>query len=186
VKPFRLAASAAALVALFAFASPASAEERRAASAGPPRHATQGEPYVFGQLGLFDPAGDSGYYAGGGIGSRVTDMIAIDLGLSTYRGHDHGADMRVWPLLAGVRFILPNPVVEPYLGLGAGFYFVDPEHAGSKTTFGGHASLGVDAWLTPRAAVNGEFRYHFADARIDGVTYDADGASFSLGVKVGF
>ena len=136
---------------------------------------------------MFSPGGeDDGYYVGGGVGSRVTDMIALDLGLSTYKTEDHGVNVRVWPLLAGVRMILPNPVVEPYLGLGVGFFFVDPEHYDSDTSFGGHASVGVDAWLTPKAALNGELRYHFTDAEVDGYDVDADGASFALGLKVAF
>jgi len=69
----------------------------------------------------------------------------------------------VAPLTFGVRLIIPAPVIEPYIGAGLGIYFVSLDEPGiddSDTTVGGYGSLGLDAWLNPRMALNFEGKYH--------------------------
>ena len=172
---------------------------RRGAGAPPPTHAVYGQPYIFGHLGLFEPNDSSdgleGYDTGGafdiGIGSRVSPLLAVDgtFGLhSSERGSD---DVTVAPLTFGLRLILPSPVIEPYVGAGLGIYFtrLDEPSTGlddSDTTFGGYGSLGVDAWLNPRMALNFEGKYHWVEPEFNGVDVDVSGWTLSLGIRVSF
>lgn len=172
---------------------------RRGAAQPPPRHAVHGETYFTGHLGIFEPNDSSdglrGYDSGSsfdlGIGSRVTPNLAIEGALGRYSASVGPNDVRVWPLTFGVRVILPQPVVEPYAGLGVGFYFADLDEPSSgiddsDTTLGGNVSLGVDAWLNPRVALNFEGKYHFAEPTFDAVDVKVNGWSLGLGVRVAF
>ena len=172
---------------------------RRGAVAPPPTHAVYGQTYLFGHLGLFEPNDDfdglENYDTGGafdiGIGSRVSANLAVDgtFGLhSADRGPD---DVTVAPLTFGVRLILPSPIVEPYVGGGLGLYFTSLDEPSSginddDTTIGGYVSLGVDAWLNPRMALNFEGKYHFVEPEFDGVDVDVSGWTIGLGVRVSF
>ncbi|MGZ8459033.1 MAG: porin family protein [Candidatus Deferrimicrobiaceae bacterium] len=172
---------------------------RRGAGAPPPQHAVYGQPYFFGHLGLFDPNSDrnglEGYDTGGafdiGIGSRVSPILAID---GTFGGHraDRGSDeVTVVPLTFGVRLILPSPVIEPYVGGGLGLYFtnLDEPSTGiddSDTAFGGYGSLGLDAWLNPRMALNFEGKYHWVEPEFNGFDVDVSGWTVGLGVRISF
>lgn len=173
----------------------------RGVGAPPPPHAVYGQMYLFGHLGLFEPNDDSdgleGYDTGGafdiGVGSRVSPNLAID---GTFGAHssDRGPDdVTVAPLTFGVRLILPYPVVEPYVGGGLGLYFAsldEPSTIGQinddDTAIGGYVSLGVDAWLNPRMALNFEGKYHVAEPEFDGVDVDVSGWTIGLGVRVSF
>ncbi len=175
---------------------------RRSVPAPPPSHAVYGQPYVFGHIGLFEPndneptrtgGGLGGYDAGGafdiGLGSRVTPYLAIDGTFGGHRAERGGDEADVVPLTIGVRVILPASVLEPYLGGGAGLYFAHLEEPGindSDTTFGGYGSLGVDAWLTPRTALNFEGKYHWAKPTFDGIDVDVSGWTVNIGVRVSF
>jgi len=172
---------------------------RQGAMAPPPRHAVYGQTYFFGHIGLFEPNDDAdglrGYDTGGsfdvGIGSRVSPNLAIE---GTFGGHvaDHGDDeVAVVPLTFGARLILPAPVVEPYVGAGLGIYFAELDEPSSgiddsDTTFGGYGSLGVDAWLNPRMALNFEGKYHWVEPEFSGIDVDVSGWTLSLGVRVSF
>ena len=93
------------------------------------------------------------------------------------------------PLTFGARLILPAPVFEPYVGLGLGIYFADLEEPGiddSDTTFGGYGSLGLDAWLNPRMALNFEGKYHWVEPEFNGVDVDVSGWTLSLGIRIAF
>ncbi|MDH3237969.1 MAG: porin family protein [Deltaproteobacteria bacterium] len=170
---------------------------RRGAGAPPPTHAVYGQPYVFGHLGLYEPNDNSdgleGYDTGGafdiGIGSRVSPILAVEGTFGAY-GADRGSDeVAVVPLTIGVRLVLPAPVIEPYLGAGLGLYFASLDEAGiddSDTTFGGYGSLGVDAWLNPRMALNFEGRYHWVEPEFEGFDVDVSGWMLSLGIRVSF
>jgi hypothetical protein len=175
---------------------------RRGAGAPPPQHAVHGQTYFFGHIGIFEPNDDDptltggglgGYDTGGsfdiGIGSRVTPHLAIE---GTFGGHraERGSDeVTVVPLTFGARLILPAPVFEPYVGLGLGIYFADLEEPGiddSDTTFGGYGSLGLDAWLNPRMALNFEGKYHWVEPEFNGVDVDVSGWTLSLGIRIAF
>lgn len=172
---------------------------RRGAGAPPPTHAVYGQMYLFGHLGLFEPNDDrdglEDYDTGGafdiGIGSRVSPVLAID---GTFGAHsaDRGPDdLTVVPLTVGARLILPSPVVEPYFGGGLGLYFASLDEPSTginddATAIGGYLSLGVDAWLSPRMALNFEGKYHIAEPEFDGVDVDVSGWTIGLGVRVSF
>jgi hypothetical protein len=174
----------------------------RQAPAPPPRHAVHGQTYFFGQVGFFDPNNDadglrgysSGYNFGVGIGSRVSPHLAVE-GMFGAFGADRGPnEVLVIPVTIGARLILPSPVMEPYIGGGVGLYFADLDEPtvgpafidDSDTTLGGYFSLGIDAWLNPRTALNFEGKYHVAEPRFEGIDVDVSGWTLSLGVRVSF
>jgi hypothetical protein len=174
---------------------------RRGADAPPPTHAVYGQMYLFGHLGIFEPNDDSDglqdYDTGGafdiGIGSRVSPVLAIDGTFGVHAADRGPDDLTVAPLTVGARLILPSPVVEPYVGGGLGLYFVSldepsipPQINDDATTIGGYISLGVDAWLSPRTALNFEGKYHLAEPELDGVDVDVSGWTIGLGVRVSF
>jgi hypothetical protein len=51
---------------------------------------------------------------------------------------------------------------------------------------GGYGSLGVDAWLNPRMALNFEGKYHWAEPSFNGIDVEVDGWVISLGVRISF
>ncbi|MGE5189486.1 MAG: outer membrane beta-barrel protein [Gemmatimonadota bacterium] len=171
----------------------------RAAYAPPPRHATYGQTYFFAHLGLFDPNdswdGLAGYDSGGafdvGIGSRVSPILAVEGTFGAYAADRGDDDVAVAPLTFGARLIVPNPIIEPYVGAGVGLYFasLDEPSTGiddTDTTVGGYASLGIDAWLNPRVALNLEGRYHWAEPQFNGIDVDVSGWTATMGVRVSF
>lgn len=180
----------------------------RGAPAPPPRHAVYGQPYFFGHVGIFEPndslTGLSDYDSGGnfdiGFGSRVSPILAVEGTFGAY-GADRGADeVTVVPLTFGVRLIVPHPFIEPYIGGGVGFYFADLQERrldpfndidDSDTTFGGYASIGMDAWLNPRIALNIEGKYHWAEpsftaAAGNEIDVKVGGWTANLGIRVSF
>ena len=172
---------------------------RRGAPVPPPPHAVYGQTYLFGHLGIFEPNDDSGglsgYDTGGafdiGIGSRVSPNLAVDGTFAAYSADRGPDDVTVAPLTFGIRLILPQPVVEPYVGGGVGIYFASLDEPSTginddDTTIGGYVSAGVDAWLNPRMALNFEGKYHFAKPEFDGVDVDVGGWTIGLGVRVSF
>ncbi|MGB3399165.1 MAG: outer membrane beta-barrel protein, partial [Candidatus Deferrimicrobiaceae bacterium] len=137
--------------------------------------------------------GLGGYDTGGafdiGIGSRVSPNLAIEGTFGAYAADRGSDDVAVVPLTIGARLILPAPVVEPYIGGGLGLYFASLDEPGiddSDTTFGGYGSLGVDAWLNPRMALNFEGRYHWVEPEFGGFDVDVSGWTLSLGIRVSF
>lgn len=175
---------------------------RRGATAPPPRHAVYGQTYFFGHIGLFEPNDDDptltggglgGYDTGGsfdvGIGSRVSPNFAIEGTFGGYAADRGGDEVAVVPLTLGARLIIPAPVIEPYIGAGLGIYFADLKEPGiddSDTTIGGYGSLGLDAWLNPRTALNFEGKYHWVEPTFSGIDVDVSGWTLSLGVRVSF
>ncbi len=171
----------------------------RGAPVPPPPHAVYGQLYFFGHLGLFEPnssgGGLKGYDSGGefdiGFGSRVSPNLAIDGTFGMYFSEAGPNELWVAPLTGGFRLILPGPVVEPYVGGGVGLYFanLDEPTSGindSDTTFGGYLSMGVDAWLNPRMALNFEGKYQWAEPEFDGWDVEVSGWTVALGVRVRF
>jgi len=171
----------------------------RAAGAPPPQHAVYGQPYFFGHVGLFDPndsaTGLRGYDSGGsfdlGVGSRVSPIMAVEGAFGAYTADVGPNEVSVAPLTFGLRLIVPHPFIEPYVGAGVGLYFADLEEPSSgiddsDTTFGGYGSLGIDAWLNPRMALNFEGKYHWAEPSFNSVDVKVDGWTVSLGVRVSF
>jgi hypothetical protein len=174
----------------------------RAAGAPPPQHAVYGQPYFFGHVGFFEPNNDAptltggglgGYDTGGsfdiGIGSRVSPILAIEGALGGFSAERGPDEVTVVPLTFGLRLIVPHPVIEPYLGAGLGMYFADLKEPGiddSDATVGGYVSIGMDAWLNPRMALNFEGKYHFAEPRFNGIDVDVSGWTLGMGVRISF
>jgi opacity protein-like surface antigen len=181
--------------------------------AAPParqRHAQEGEPYLIGHIGVYDPNSDSdglnGYDSGFnfdiGIGSRVSPIFAVEGILGAFSAEDGGNEASAVPLTIGVRLIVPNPYIEPYMGAGAGVYFVgleeDPDASigfsgidEDNAEFGGYFSLGADFWLNPRLALNFEGKYHWVDSTFTshaGNDFDVDlsGWTVNFGVRLSF
>ena len=144
-------------------------------------------PYLFGNIGIFEPNDYSYNYNGTfdlsgyssglsgnvGFGSRLSPFVAVE-GTVGYFSAERGSDKAsVVPVTIGGRLILPNPTFEPYLGGGIGVYFASlkensffftptlfyPGTDDSETALGGYFSLGMDLWLNPRTALNIEGRY---------------------------
>lgn len=176
----------------------------RAAYAPPPQHAAHGQPYFFAHLGLFDPNSDAdglrGYDSGGafdvGLGSRVSPFLAVEGTFGAYGADtDFDDEVAVLPVTFGVRLIIPHPFIEPYVGAGVGLYFASLDEPSSgiddeDTTFGGYGSIGLDAWLNRRVALNFEGRYHWAEPEFDSPVGSVDvsvgGWTASMGVRVSF
>jgi hypothetical protein len=172
---------------------------RGGGGAPPPRHAEFGEPYLFGHLGIFEPNDDfeglegfdSGYNVDFGLGSRVNENIAIEANIGRYQADGpFSSSVAVMPLTFGARLVLPQPVIEPYVGLGLGFYRVDLENdagtSDSDTNLGGYLSLGADAWLNPKVALNFEGKYHIVESSFFGQDVNVGGWTLNLGIRVGF
>lgn len=194
---------------LAALPAAALAGGRRGYPGPPPRHAPLGQLYLVARGGLFEPndAGDglSGYDSGwsfaGGIGSRVSPVLAVEGMVGSY-GADRGRDeVRVMPITMGLRLIAPGPFLEPYLGAGVGLYFAELQEEtfvsgggtgqidDSDTAVGGYLSLGLDAWMAPRLALNFEGGYQFAQASFQseaGNSFDVDvgGWTVSVGLRL--
>jgi len=174
----------------------------RAAGAPPPQHAVYGQPYFFGHVGFFEPNDDAptltggglgGYDTGGsfdfGIGSRVSPILAIEGALGGFSAERGPDEVAVVPLTFGLRLIVPNPVIEPYLGAGLGMYIADLKEPGiddSDATIGGYVAIGMDAWLNPRMALNFEGKYHFAKPEFNGIEVDVSGWTLGMGVRISF
>ncbi len=177
---------------------PPSSPPPRAAYVPPPQHAVHGQTYFFAHLGGFDPNDSSeglrGYDSGGmfdiGIGSRVSPILAIDGTFGAYSADNGPNEVTVVPVTFGVRLIVPHPYLEPYVGAGMGIYaaslkeppFIDD----SDTTFGGYGSLGIDAWLNPRVALNFEGKYHWVEPQFNGIDVKVGGWTVGMGVRVSF
>lgn len=187
---------------------PAGPPPPRGAPPPPPRHAIHSQPYFFGHIGFFEPNDDfdglRGYDSGGafdiGIGSRVSPILAVDGTFGAYAADLGPNEVTVVPVTIGLRLVIPNPVIEPYVGGGVGLYFADLEERDadpffdiddSDTTVGGYASFGVDMWLNPRIALNLEGKYHWAEPTFTaaaGNEFDVDvgGWTATLGIRVAF
>ena len=181
---------------------------RRGAEVPPPRHAQHGQPYFFAHLGIFEPNdaadGLKGYDSGAhfdlGIGSRVSPMFAVEGTFGAYAAERGDDEASVVPLTIGGRMIIPHPFVEPYVGGGLGLYFSSLKEAPrtgfsgideSHSDVGGYLSAGADLWLSPRAALNFEGKYHFVEPSFRtnaGSSFDVDmgGWTVNLGVRLAF
>jgi hypothetical protein len=166
-------------------------------------------PYLFGNVGIFEPSDYyndyygtyylSGYSSGlsgnVGFGSRVSPIGAIE-GTVGYFSAERGSDKAsAVPVTIGGRLILPHPVFEPYIGGGIGVYFASleeqpfsgpPPYSGtddSDTTIGGYFSMGMDFWLNPRTALNLEGRYQMVTPTFTtkaGSSFDLDMSGWEL------
>jgi hypothetical protein len=161
-------------------------------------------PYVFGNIGVFEPNDYStdyygtynlsGYSSGpsgnAGFGSRLSPFAAVEGTVGYFSANRGSDDASVVPVTIGGRLILPHPTFEPYIGGGFGVYFASlneepffytptlyyPGTDDSDTAIGGYFSLGMDLWINPRFALNIEGRYQAVQPTFT----DKLGGSFDL------
>ena len=161
-------------------------------------------PYVFGNVGVFEPNDYStdyygtynlsGYSSGpsgnAGFGSRLSPFAAVEGTVGYFSANRGSDDASVVPVTIGGRLILPHPTFEPYIGGGFGVYFASlneepffytptlyyPGTDDSDTAIGGYFSLGMDLWINPRFALNIEGRYQAVQPTFT----DKMGGSFDL------
>ncbi|MCL1926221.1 MAG: porin family protein [Syntrophorhabdaceae bacterium] len=180
---------------------PASSSPPRAAAVPPQTHMNYGPGYVGVQLGFYEPNDDwrdglatynTGFAFNVIFGNRLTPFFAVEgsVGYFGSKSNVYDGDLSVLPLTVGGRLIIPNPVVEPYIGAGLGIYFASlDEKRGVKddtADLGGYMSFGMDFWLTPRVALNMEGRYHWIKSRFEGFNVDLSGWNALMGVRVLF
>lgn len=172
----------------------------RAASAPPRTHLNYGPGYFGLQMGFFEPNDDfeglatydTGFAFNVMFGSRLTPFFALEGSIGYFEAQSDffQGDLSVVPLTIGGRFIIPNPVVEPYIGAGFGVYFASlDENFGvddDSTDFGGYLSFGIDFWLNPKVALNLEGRYQWIESEFDGFDVDLSGWNALFGVRVSF
>ena len=176
----------------------------------PPRYPHAG-PYFAGNIGIFEPNDyfeglqgyDSDLAANLVIGSRVNPFVGVEAGVGYFAADVGSNEVSVVPVTFGLRLIVPHPVFEPYFGMGLGFYFAELDEPpftppfnyigtnDSDTTIGGYFSLGLDLWLTPKAALNLEGRYQIAEPSFTtnaGVPFDLDvsGWTLTMGARLSF
>ncbi|MFH1009095.1 MAG: hypothetical protein V1800_16600 [Candidatus Latescibacterota bacterium] len=160
--------------------------------------APYGQPYFFGHFGIYQPNNsgdgldgfDSGMNVEAGIGSNVSTNLAIDGTLGVYSATGRGS-ATVIPVTVGARLILPTGSIEPYVGAGVGLCYANVYQAsrninGNQLAIGGYGSVGVDAWMTPRMALNLEGKYHWAEPSINGYSVAVSGWLLNLGVRLAF
>jgi hypothetical protein len=176
----------------------------------PPRAAGfHAGPYVFANVGLFEPNSysdglaqySSDWSANFLVGSRLSPFAALEGGVGYYAASTGSNEVSVVPVTIGGRLIIPHPVFELYFGGGIGAYFASLKEPvqvvplegtdDSNATIGGYVSFGLDMWLTPKAALNVEGKYQMADPSFTsktGVSYDVDvsGWELNVGVRLNF
>ncbi len=130
-----------------------------------------------------------------GIGHYIMPMLAIELGSGYFESKATPASelgeikLKVIPVLATAKVVLPMGPIEPYGEAGVGAYFtklVANSNLGtfsdsSKTTYGFHAGAGLNINITQSAFIGVEGRYLWAtstfggqDVKLDGFTATAD------------
>lgn len=117
---------------------------------------------------------DAGFAAGGGLIYGFNDLVAADvevLHMPQLDVHANGVktyEAAVTDVALGVQFrFLNDKKIVPYLGLGLDFITADLRHVngtGYKLdwTFGGHANLGFDWFITKGIAMTTDLRGVYA------------------------
>ena len=185
----------------YAIEAPPTSSQPRAAQVPPKTHMNYGPGYIGVQVGFYEPNDDwfgglATYDTGVSLnmvfGSRLTTFFALEgsIGYFESRSNVYKGRLSVVPVTIGGRLIVPNPVIEPYVGAGLGMYFASlKEDYGvkdDKVDIGGYMSLGVDFWLHPRVALNVEGRYQWIESRFEGYNVDLSGWNTFLGARVLF
>ena len=107
--------------------------------------------------------GDDGVGGGVKIGVEMVDRVQLDLRYSVVNNviNDNGASLDVEPLEFGLSFSVPTGGgIEPYFGVGLGYYFMDGDVAGFDTNvddeWGFYTSAGIEWILSRSGALYGE------------------------------
>lgn len=103
--------------------------------------------------------GENGYGGGVKIGIEMVDRVQLDVRYSLVNNLEDGdvyRDLDVQPLEFGLAFALPAVgALEPYLGVGLGYYFMDAEPK-VDDEWGFNTSLGAEIILSRSGASYGE------------------------------
>lgn len=117
---------------------------------------------VFGSYWL-PSDGDEGFGGGVKVGIEMVDRVQLDLRYAVIDNviDDDRASLDVQPLEFGLTMAVPaGEGVEPYLGVGLGYYFMDGEVAGFDADvddeLGFNATAGIEFVLSRSGAQYGE------------------------------
>jgi len=107
--------------------------------------------------------GDDGFGGGAKIGIEMVENVQLDLRYSAINNliSNNGADLDVQPLEFGLSMAIPmNEKVEPYIGVGLGYYFMDGDIDGFDVEvddeWGFNVSVGLEIILARSKAQYGQ------------------------------
>jgi opacity protein-like surface antigen len=135
---------------------------------------------------------DDGFVVEIAYGRHILPVLALELGAGYFESKGSPAvapgevKVKVVPVTATAKGLLPLGPVEPYGEFGIGAYFTDGEVSGSsdptlnvsastKTSFGLHAGAGVNINITSNLFLGVEGRYLWAKPSIGGDHLDLNG-----------
>lgn len=162
--------------------------------------------------------GGTGYTGGGGVMYGITDNLSVDFDVIYSQvevtmtpvggGNQVFGKGETIDLSFGVQWrFMPTSAFVPYLGAGVDFlinkfdlydaYSMPGESLDVDNTYGGHVNLGADYFITPKIALNAEFRYLYStngdmkrkypgDPDIDAARYSPSNISGFAGVRFFF
>jgi len=141
-----------------------------------------------------------GYVLEGAIGHYFLPFLAVEVGGGYLRSKTDvtpataDAKLKVVPVVATGKLLLPAGPIEPYAEFGVGLYIVDLDISGNgdtgtfsgstKTAFGYHAGGGVNINLGPVVFLGAEGRYLWVERSYGGVDINLDG--FTVTGDIGF
>lgn len=134
---------------------------------------------------------DLGDGAGAGVMVRFgmfDDVLSLDA-RGSYLSFDH---LSMIPLEVALRLRAPIGPLGAFAGVGAGYYYLDPDKGPSDDNIGAFPFVGLDFGLGDRAVLFGEVRWLYLETDIDTATDAAknigsgDADVDGLGVNIGF
>ena len=140
----------------------------------------------------------AGWVVEGALGHYFLPFLAVELGGGYMESKSNasapGADakLKVVPVVATGKLLLPLGPVEPYAEFGVGVYIIDIDVTGtpsnfntnSRAAFGYHAGGGVNIDLGPVVFVGAEGRYLWIEKSYGPVDIKLDG--FTVTANLGF
>jgi len=141
---------------------------------------------------------DDGFVVDGALGHYFLPFLAIELeggyleSKTTPEGSSAEAKLKVYPVAATGKLILPLGPFEPYGEFGAGIYIIDIDVSGTPSNFSGstsgafgyHAGGGLNLDLGPNLFIGAEGRYLWVKRSYGGVDIKLDG--FTVTGNLGF
>jgi outer membrane protein W len=142
--------------------------------------------------------GKTGFDGEVAIGHYFAPFLAVELGSGYFESKGSAAaqageaKLKVVPVVATGKVILPLGKFEPYGEFGVGAYFTELDvsgttenfHGSSKITYGLHAGAGFNVNVTDRVFVGLEGRYLWAKPSFGGQDIKLDG--FTTTANLGF
>jgi opacity protein-like surface antigen len=139
------------------------------------RSQTGGVQFSVGAIGGYLKAreADRGtWFAGLQLRLHFAQYLALEVSGTYHQNRYEDGDIKVtqYPVqVSGVVYPLPNSIVSPYFGGGAGWYYTRIGYSGglagfsdeTKHPFGEHAVAGIDLKLGKRFTINADYRYIF-------------------------